>query len=69
MDETYWKISYGGGVKEGVSRVILGSEVIQQDGWWRHLLRIKAWYERALLFVHLRLDQVTLGFISELIAS
>lgn len=53
MDETYWKISYGGGVKEGVSRVILGSEVIQQDGWWRHLLGIKAWYERALLFVHL----------------
>lgn len=31
----------------------LGSEVVQQDGWWRHLLGIKAWYERALWFVHL----------------
>lgn len=32
MDETYWKISYGGGVKEGVSRVIPGFWVCT-TGW------------------------------------
>lgn len=70
-DKTYGRLVMEGEWKRECPGWFLGSEVAQQDGWWCHLLRIRRG-TRGLCCLYtwcMRLDQVTLGFISELIAS